>query len=89
MHTNRKATDDYEKQWPKYCRKCNAWGALYEQFDPAPNAPGHGYILIADPCPECIEKGRCPRCADQMKPEEERCKRCGWTYEAGGRHEEH
>ena len=68
---------EYERQWPNYCRNCRGWGYI-----PA----GYEYgAPILDPCDECVDQGRCPRCNYQIyeSPCDDWedgtvCPKCGW-----------
>lgn len=45
----------YQERWPNHCGRCDGWGGFpFHDSDT-------GYSG-ADPCPECLERNRCPRC---------------------------
>jgi hypothetical protein len=46
----------YAEAWPNHCRTCDGWGgfSFYESDT--------GYSGV-DPCANCLEQGKCPRCA--------------------------
>ena len=77
----------YAGRWPRYCRTCNGEGFIWYTYDPSPAgvslAPGS--MEDCDPCPDCVEKGICPRCGEQVWTEEAWddtepvvCPLCGW-----------
>ena len=77
----------YAGRWPRYCRTCNGEGFTWYTYDPSPAgvslAPGS--MEDCDPCPDCVEKGICPRCGEQVWTEEAWddtepvvCPLCGW-----------
>ena len=77
----------YTAKWPHYCRTCNGAGGHWYEYDPSPAgvslAPGT--MTDYDPCPDCIEHGKCPRCANEVWTEEDwddggpvTCPECGW-----------
>lgn len=77
----------YAIAWPDHCEHCEGWGQFCYSYDPSPAgvslAPGK--LTDCDPCPECAEKGRCPRCGSvAVSPEGDECFRCGWNLDAEG-----
>lgn len=48
----------YYKDWPNACNRCDGWGG-WGGFDFYEDDTGYSDF---DPCPECLEEGRCPRC---------------------------
>lgn len=77
----------YAITWPEHCPKCEGWGMTGYSEDPSPAGVslGPGKIDYVDPCPECAEKGRCPRCGSvAMSKEGDECFRCGWTFRSEG-----
>lgn len=71
---------EFDERYPAYCRTCQGFGLVGDVgYSPEDGFP--------EPCPDCIEKGRCPRCGviglqlrldgdgDVMAD----CLRCGWT----------
>lgn len=64
--------DEYIARYPGYCRACDGWGGDFYDYSPA---PGPGSIQMADPCPHCVEKGRCPRCGAQSYA-------LGWLFDS-------
>ena len=80
----------YVSKWPDYCQKCGGAGYTYYEYDPSPAgvALSPGTMTDADPCPDCIEKGKCPRCGkvvfsieDWDDGEPVICPECGWNEE--------
>lgn len=67
----------YEQQWPHYCRQCDGWGGK-------PYGGSYWEPPDFDDCPNCMEKGICPRCGGSIATEEdpddikEQCGHCGW-----------
>lgn len=45
--------------WPDYCKRCGGWGGFASTSD-------HGTIVEFDTCPDCIDKGLCPRCGQEL-----------------------
>jgi hypothetical protein len=72
-------------RWPHHCRRCGGWGEGSELYDPSPSgvALPPGYIHLSDPCPECVERGLCPRCGASGLPEDGPCAACGWNHDDG------
>ena len=58
------ALAEFERQYPKYCRKCGGQGYIEYSYDPSPAgvslSPGRMYDT--EPCIECTERGVCPLC---------------------------
>jgi len=76
----------YAEEYPKYCRRCKGWGYFYSKYDPSPPGVslGYGYMIDMDPCPDCLEKGVCPRCGGAgMEELEQPCPTCGWDEDEG------
>ena len=48
----------YKWRWPSYCRTCMGAGEI-----PYTEAIR---VLGSDPCPDCAEKGKCPRCGSNL-----------------------
>ena len=80
---------DYLEKWPNACKTCGGTGEIggYDDPSPAGISLSSGKMYFADPCPECSEEGKCPRCG-QLEPEwnapdydgdYETCSLCGWT----------
>ena len=45
----------YDEQWPDHCPRCGGWGG-HTWYDSDTGLQDY------DPCPECVEQGKCPRC---------------------------
>ena len=45
----------YRERWPNHCGRCSGWGG-FPYYDSDTGDQG------ADPCHQCVERGRCPRC---------------------------
>lgn len=84
----------YVTDWPDYCRRCQGWGGSHSTYDPSPAgvALGPGTMDDFDTCPDCIDKGLCPRCGESLStgasmvaildaPPLLRCPACKWTDE--------
>ena len=56
--------DDYEKSYPKHCRRCGGWGGKWTNYDPSPAgiALSAGYMTEFETCEHCIGSDHCPRC---------------------------
>jgi len=80
----------YVARWPNYCRKCDGRGGTYYQYDPSPAgiSLSPGYMTDFDPCPDCMEHGKCPRCGnivwtdDDFDGDPVTCHVCGWNEES-------
>lgn len=46
------------------CQRCNGTGWLFYEDDPSPAGVSlsPGMMTFIDPCPDCMEKGICPKC---------------------------
>lgn len=80
----------YEREHPHYCRKCGGQGAKFVEYDPSPAGVSlsPGYMVDIEPCTECVEQGKCPRCGASDLPWDEEavwdaqdaCPHCGWAW---------
>ena len=68
---------------PHSCDRCQATGYLESTENGAPHGAGYWPMPVSDPCPNCLEQGKCPRCAAELPacddPDEEHCLVCGWN----------
>jgi hypothetical protein len=72
----------YGQEWPAHCLHCEGWGVFAVSV-----SLSSGLLTELVPCPECVERGRCPRCAQETLSEENEyghCSACGWTSGAEG-----
>jgi hypothetical protein len=78
-----KARADFRAKWPKSCLKCQATGWISWTENGAPFGEGYWPMPMTDICPDCIEKGICPRCGftGSLNEEGTECCDCGWTSE--------
>jgi hypothetical protein len=59
---------------------------IYYQDDPSPAglSLSPGFMTFDDPCPECVEEGRCPLCGKETQfsdyDDVDICPSCGWKY---------
>jgi hypothetical protein len=86
-----KAVADYIEQWPDYCEECSGWGGRMGYYDPSPAGVSlsAGGFADFDPCPSCMEEGKCPRCgqeSDMLDPDDPEwggedfiCPECSWA----------
>jgi len=73
---------EYYTRWPCACKVCNATGLVYDE--PEFWYSDYGY----DPCPECNQLGKCPRCGLQFTgdaediffEEKSSCPQCGYNH---------
>lgn len=81
---------EYRAKWPNFCETCNAEGGIGYDYDPSPAglSLGSGHMTDYDPCPDCVEKGICPRYGKEVWTEEDWesgdpviCPGCGWYKE--------
>lgn len=73
----------YAETWPNYCRQCGGWGGVVVRGDWVPYGMSGAFLPDQDePCSECQEDGRCPRCGVEMDVEHEdsACPGCGWKW---------
>ena len=76
----------YAAEWPNHCGHCDGWGGSEYQYDPSPAGVALGSCFMTDfePCPECYEKGTCPRCGGEMGEDQDLldgdtpCRHCGF-----------
>jgi hypothetical protein len=77
----------YATLWPHYCRVCNGYGQVTDEFDPSPTGVGLSgrTMKSVDPCETCVECRVCPRCGmiglgvDGEGP----CSLCGFNFTDG------
>ena len=76
----------YAARWPGYCHTCGGNGITCYTYDPSPAGVclSSGWMIDCDPCPDCLERGICPRCGeeawgdDDFDGEPVTCPHCGW-----------
>lgn len=75
---------EYEKKYPNYCKACDGYGGEATKYDPSPPGVGlsPGYMTDFCPCPECLEKDKCPQCGGNIYGEDV-CPDCGWEFGQG------
>ena len=68
------------EQHPHACVSCGGSGAVYSTYDPSPSGVslGAGWFMDVDPCPDCLDQDKCPRCGSKMA-DEDSCSACDWT----------
>ena len=57
---------EFEKKYPKYCKRCKGWG-LFKSPNPSLNE-----------CNDCIGKELCARCGEKIDVMYN-CNSCGWN----------
>lgn len=77
---------------PAACPTCHGWGGMEESYDPSPAGVGLSPGTMTDwsPCPDCLEGGICPYCAQTLYCEATDpgmadppfCTVCGWVLDA-------
>ena len=77
----------WEARYPQYCHTCYGSGFL-ETRDSVPYGSTNVTLVGEDPCPQCVEKGICPRCGkflifDPDNDEREICVFCKWDEKNG------
>ena len=75
---------EYESSWPNYCRTCDSWGVLQYEENLGPDGRYWPYTFT-DPCPDCSDKGICPRCGQDsglewVEDDGTPCPNCGWNW---------
>lgn len=83
--------DEAVAKYPDACGDCGGVGLLISTYDPSPAGVslGSGWVHDVDLCPNCLEDGKCPHCAQKTIEEYEgddgcyhyRCTACGWDEE--------
>lgn len=81
---------EFKSRFPAYCRTCKGWGASFGTYDPSPSGVSlsAGSMPDVEPCPDCVDNGRCPRCGKQLLSADqldtgvgpESCPDCGWHW---------
>lgn len=83
--------NEFARRYPNYCRKCGGAGGFMWHYDPSPAGVSlaGGYMVDAEPCPECVEQGKCPKCGHQheitdpvnppFSDEDFACESCGYV----------
>ncbi len=80
----------YISLWSNYCRTCCGAGNTCWTEDPSPAgiSLSSGSLVFCDPCPDCLERGICPRCGQQVWDSNDftgdpvACPECGWREES-------
>lgn len=69
------------------CETCNGTGGIGHYENGAPFGGGNWPMWIADSCPNCVEKGICPRCDKEMFLDKNKvcyvCHNCGYDESKG------
>jgi hypothetical protein len=80
----------YQERWPEHCQACRGHGGGVIAYDPSPAGVSlsQGCMYDFEPCPECYDKGICPRCAKPMVANMDEdlpanCPHCGWKQGQG------
>lgn len=62
--STREKREEYNDNYPMYCEGCEGWGGTITVSDPyLSTTPDLGDNSVeVDNCPDCIERGKCPRC---------------------------
>ena len=65
------------------CRTCHGTGQVTYSVNQSPLGSGEYWpMMMYDPCPNCIEKGKCPKCGYYNGFENQdsplKCVKCGW-----------
>jgi len=78
--------EQFIKTYPGYCKSCSGWGGNTSCYDPSPAgiSLSPGYMMDWEPCSNCVEEGRCPRCGGTCEfeegPDHYVCRgTCGWS----------
>lgn len=89
----------YLVKWPYFCRTCKGWGGHVERWDPSPAGVSlsAGTLEEFEPCQDCADQFKCPRCGERSFFENiddvevsiddfhnAKCHNCGWTVKDGG-----
>ena len=69
------------------CKTCGGTSYITSTINGAPFGGGYWPMDIFEPCPDCVENGKCPRCDKEMTFIEDtssyRCLNCGWDEASG------
>jgi len=77
--TINKEIEFFGKRHPNYCRTCGGQGSHTYWENVA--GDGGSHMQMAESCPDCTEKGICPRCGKTSLNEEcDSCTNCAWMY---------
>ena len=83
----RKQTIAYDNQYPNHCHTCNGYGGFWSRYDPSPSGVSlsSGSMEEFDVCPDCVKKGKCPRCGQVLVPKEngdipDTCSHCQFDF---------
>lgn len=81
----------WEEMWPSHCKKCEGTGTGQGGGDWVDY--GSTQVQLPsdpEPCPDCIENGKCPRCGEVLDcsiddfndwlENERPCPLCGWHH---------
>lgn len=71
----------YLRAWPDHCRRCHGWGGFHSTYDPSPDSGlSPGSMADFDTCPDCYDKGLCPRCLAPRTDDHDdaHCQACSW-----------
>lgn len=79
----------WDEQYPYACTSCHGWG-VYAYSDSVPYGSSNVSMPGEEPCPGCLEQGKCPRCGEEILITEEQletffderqtCSECGWDW---------
>ena len=68
------------------CKTCEGTGGITSTINGALFGAGYWPMDYGEPCPDCVEKGLCPRCETKMNELDSgtyRCLKCGWDEATG------
>lgn len=88
-------SEAWRKRYPQHCKSCSGQGILrvYDSV-PVPFGPGNCLMETDEPCSDCLQHGKCPRCGEIITSDDNDfdcwyndelpCPHCGWSW---GKHE--
>lgn len=86
-----KELQQFNEQYPNYCRICFATGITHWTENQAPFGSGESWLMdMEDICETCLGKSKCPRCGEETMQADDadvipnKCSKCGWTQEVAG-----
>ena len=77
----------YTQLYPNHCINCEGWGGHAAREFRGMYGMSAAYEDTFDTCPECVDKGKCPRCSTENALNEDGegpCPNCGWNYNCDG-----
>lgn len=71
-----KEKSEFEATHPNYCQKCRGWGFVGSGLMDRDTG-----MTDSEPCPFCLDEGKCPHCGESIEEPFNHCSHCGWDLE--------